>query len=256
MTSFLGSADRPINFNPNSQLSDLDPNSGITSNVISNNPQTISIPLGPPVPIATDTNTLLNQTRVTSSNIIEQAQSFTISFLDNTNTKKTYYFSLLPAIENNIKNSSFGATVPEIKPGILIKTTMNVKKFLIPGCFPAIQPLGIGQTIIQLVGLFIGTEGTTQINTFESVLTGTNPSNLITTTAVNAYNSALYFNNNVVHSSRPVDLFIRGSFSDNNYQPQIGYTGVIQDYRMFVTRSDRTYYALDILVTNYSSTLS
>jgi hypothetical protein len=251
--TYLGTSNRQIpSVNYEEDLKKLDSNN-LTNNaeLIRRPSKTVELPIDNSSDAA-----LFPQNSSSPQALLNKSKQFIIIYYDENNVKRNYYFSLLPAIENTIRSNSFGTTVPEIKPGILIKTTMNVKKFMLPGSSPAVQSLGIGQTMLQLVGLFIGTEGTTLIENFNSVLIGKNPRER-EAIRLNSYQSALYFDTYVVQSSRPVDLLIRGDKTTDQFQEsfqiELNYTGVIQDFRTFVTRSDRTYYAIDFLVTNYRS---
>jgi hypothetical protein len=127
--------------------------------------QPTSEPVNPrPNTTITDTSVSgLNRT-VSQPNVLENipsisdASAFTIKYVDTNNVEQIYRFSLLPAVESKLAS---GSQVPEVKPGILIKTSMNIKRFLVPGGAPMFQMLGAEQTILQLVGLLIGNESLT-----------------------------------------------------------------------------------------------
>jgi len=86
---------------------------------------------------------------------IDSADVFTIGqYNEKGEIDRTFKFSLLPAIESSIN----GRQVPEVKPGILKRSSTNIKTFTLPGGIPAFQVLGLDTSILQLVGLFIGAE--------------------------------------------------------------------------------------------------
>lgn len=172
------------------------------------------------------------------SNIEIRGGLFSLGLPDGS-PENTFKFSLLPAIESNIAPSVRGTTVPEVKPGILVRTDMNYKRHLIPGGHPAYQSLGVEQIILQLVGALIGDE-----------TTGGHPQNALSTTAsLSAYRS----------SKRLLDLIKRGSILRMILQsesvgpdPSINMTlkVLVSSIRLLHARSDRTYYAIDALVLN------
>jgi hypothetical protein len=140
-----------------------------------------------------------------------------------------------------------GATVPEVKPGILVRTSMSYKRFAVPGSAPVFQSLGIEQTILQIVGLFIGMEG--------EIASPPDPVVYGRFGDTFAYASALVkaqqFDREAVQSGREVDLFIYAESSGANDGMLIQYKCILQNFRYFVVRSDRVYYSIDAIVLDY-----
>lgn len=299
-------------------------------------PQNSNILIYPPKPqpvnpkpdtTITDTSvSALNRT-ISQPNVLQNIPSisdaslFTIKFVDNSNTEQIYKFSLLPAVESRLAS---GSQVPEVKPGILIKTSMNIKRFLVPGGSPMFQMLGAEQTMIQLVGLLIGNESLTANRVLPakkeeenkepeiversdrlSTLPNTSPTipNLPPTPenirkveeaikktgeeiernareiealeqqidALKAGGgldpvSSLYKEDpnldshavakkldlSVVQLGKPVEIRIISHNSSPNLKPfELRYNCLLQSFRYFVARNDRTYYALDAIVLDY-----
>ena len=182
------------------------------------------------------------------------AEEFRIKYSGVDGSTKYFAFSLLPAIESTLRGNNHGQTVPEVKPGILVRTKMNYKKFNVPGGHSVYQSLGVDQTILQLTGLFIGVEGEETSFPADALLYGDNAgfgranpeySN------VDAGRSARLFMDNVVHSGSPIEILIKSratSSLSNNEFINLEYKCLIQDFRSFFTRHDRTYYSIDALV--------
>jgi hypothetical protein len=244
--------------------------------------QRTSEPVNPrPNTTITDTSVRALNSTVTQPNVLENipsisdASAFTIKFVDTSNVEQIYRFSLLPAIESKLAS---GSQVPEVKPGILIKTSMNIKRFLVPGGAPMFQMLGAEQTILQLVGLLIGNESLTPTNTAGSIVnSGQNPDSNTTVSNQNPNTSILNTNVidpasslykedselnshavakqldlNVVQLGRPVEIRIISHNSDPKVKPfELKYNCLLQSFRYFVARNDRTYYALDAIVLDY-----
>ncbi|EKQ70412.1 hypothetical protein OsccyDRAFT_0699 [Leptolyngbyaceae cyanobacterium JSC-12] len=178
-----------------------------------------------------------------------RATRFEIRYTNVNGSSQLYLFSLPPAIETNLRSNTAGASVPEVKPGILIRTSMNYKRFLLPGGSPAYQSLGVEQTMIQLVGLFIGVEGNFYVAPGQ-VLYG----KFADTLKLNsAYQTARRFDEEVVQSAREVDLFINSESPQGLTPISINYRCILRSMRLFVARHDRVYYALDAEVTTFKT---
>lgn len=175
------------------------------------------------------------------------ASTFQVRYKDKNNVPLAFNFSLLPAVETNLRSNHMGAMVPEVKPGILVRTSMNYKKFAIPGAGPAFQSLGIDQTILQIVGLFVGTEG----------VTSTPPDSAIygrygdTLKLISANTHAETFDRDVVKSGKEVTIYLSSAGSDTRDTMSMQYKCCIQNFRVFVVRYDRVYYAMDAVLTEY-----
>lgn len=173
---------------------------------------------------------------------------FNIAFKDKDNNERNFRFSLLPAIESNLSHNTSasylggqGARVPEVKPGLLDRVNMKFLRKGVPGAPPAIQSMGIEQRIWQLVGLFLGNElsGPTAQGAYP-------PSG-----GLNAFDVADFFTTEVVMAGRPVDVTLVTYRPTEDQVQEIRYRAVIQMCRNLHARSDRTYYAFDLLVTKY-----
>lgn len=165
--------------------------------------------------------------------------TFSISYRNAAGNPATFKFSLLPAIEHSFtyrSGAGGGMAVPEVKPGILQRTDMQFKTFQVPGGTPAIQSLGTAQSILQLVGAFIGEERDQ----------GESPGN--------ALRAAQRFDNEIVQLGREVGLLIEAypDYQANRSEAlQIIKRVVIQSFRYFATRHDKVYYAIEALVSQY-----
>lgn len=74
------------------------------------------------------------------------------------NSKRDFYFQLLPAIKSNMPVSG-GSDVPGAMPGIQFRIENNIVKHKIPGFSPVYQPMGIDSIKCTLVGMFTGNDG-------------------------------------------------------------------------------------------------
>lgn len=181
---------------------------------------------------------------------ILQASTFEVRYRDSSNVPRTFNFSLLPAMETNLRSSHMGASVPEVKPGILMRTSMNYKRFSIPGSSPVFQSLGIEQSILQIVGLFVGTEGD-GVRSPDPALYGRFQDTLKLTSA---NQHAERFDREIVKAGREVTMFINSQGSDARDTLTLTYKCCIQNFRVFIVRFDRVYYAMDAVITEYPTT--
>lgn len=200
----------------------------------------------PEVPLSISTAVQINSPTNISNTDFSETSGFKIEYVDYLGSKKEYLFSLLPAMESKFSGGAT-AQVPEIKPGILAKTSMNIKRFLIPGGPPVFQVMGIEQTILQLVGLFIGnegvgTEGTGAANALYKPLLAT----------LNAQKTSQIFDREVVQSGQPVILSVSSASSKFDNGLSLQYKCLLQNFRVFIARSDRVYYAMDAIVLEYA----
>jgi hypothetical protein len=179
------------------------------------------------------------------NNALQQASSFDVIYQNVYGASETYSFSLLPAIESNLRPSVAGASVPEVKPGILLRTSMNHKKFSVPGAPPVIQTLGVDQTILQIVGLFLGVEGNSFTRDTTNYFSGQNQS------PVDAEKAAITFDQEIVQGGRPIQILIAADGATPDGIIQLEFNCLIQNFRYFMTRSDRCYYAIDAIMTEY-----
>lgn len=175
-----------------------------------------------------------------------EIQKFYLKYGDN----KYFNFALLPAIESTLNKGAAG--VPEVKPGLVSLTSVKYKTFLVPGCKPIVQAIGVQSTIYQITGAFIGTEQ------FDLSTAPSKPASSKTIYRMpnsgaelqydrkdnNAINIAKRFDKDIVQKTKPVTLYIN---SDGDYS----YEGVIVNFKVYGVRGDRAYYAMDLLSTSY-----
>ena len=187
---------------------------------------------------------------------------FSISYNDLENNQKKWHFILLPAIESHLRMSSGAPVVsgqgqqpPEVKAGIMVKTTMKHKNIVVPGSSNVVQTIGIESTVIQLCGAFIGVEGNSEA--------GRNLGNqllyppwgkqryVIDNGARHSWVLAREFDVEVVQPGRAVTSRITTQLSELDAGKAITmeYTGVVVGFKIYAVRKDRTFYCLDILVT-------
>jgi hypothetical protein len=190
--------------------------------------------------------------QVRQANRTRNSGSFKVSYKTGEGDVKVYEFSLLPAIETLNRS---GAAIPESKPGILFRSSMNIKKFNVPGSGPLYQMLGINQSIAQLVGTFIGNESAdaaqaTGLTKAEALYpTPTRP-------GLNSYKTALKFDQDVVQSGREVRIQITSPSNVEDEILELDFLCYVESIRFFVARSDRSYYALDIIMTRHKTNIN
>lgn len=168
-----------------------------------------------------------------------------------------FTFALLPAIDNIVNYSASGSfrgneSVPEVKPGIPIRTAMKHRNTVIPGGTNVIQTIGIDSKYIVLVGAFVGTEKSTSGDSVGATFYDTiyqragNPKGPLP--EYSSYKQAKFFNDEVVEKGAPVNITIQteGQKTDDS----IKVTGVIVDFKIQAVREAKTYYAMTILYTN------
>ncbi len=166
----------------------------------------------------------------------------------------TWNFALLPSVEAALQygpNTSVkGAiTVPEVKPGILNNTTAKYKNSLVPGGAPVIQGVGIQATTRQIVGLFIGTEGSNNYPSLNPIYrvegqSGYKETSTGYTQDNNAIAKALEFDRDIVQKMKVVNIVIN---SDVNFE----FECVIVNFKYYLRSANRVYYVMDVLSTKY-----
>lgn len=179
-----------------------------------------------------------------------EADSFVVYYksvaTDGTASSRAFVFSLLPAVESSFSKSM---AMPEVKPGIMKATAMDLKRFTLPGWAPVVQSLGIKQTVLQIVGIFVGneeiTEGgkATSINQFDIY----NPA-----VALQANGYAQVFDRHVIQSAAPVTIEIISAKRQMDPSVKIAHKACIQNFRYFSAESDLVYYAFDAILLDYN----
>jgi len=194
-----------------------------------------------------------NATYTTSS-------SFTIQYNDVTLGAPRYFnFSLPPAIDNILTYSSSGsfrgnASVPDVKPGIPIRTAMKHRNINIPGGTSVVQTIGVDSKYMVLVGAFLGSEqfSTAAMSSipnqfapvYSSLSSGAANYGLST-----AYTMAKAFDENVVQQGAAVTVTI--NMNDGVYSENVTATGVVVDFKIQAVRPAKTYYSITLLYTTF-----
>ncbi len=173
---------------------------------------------------------------------------------------KTFWFDLLPAMENR-GGSKFGnIEVPEVKPGILQRIDTKHKNIVVPGCTPVVQTIGINNAMLNLVGAMTGEEiigasaNSAQSKSANDVLLGSYQEPFDKETSANK--KAKQFMDEVVLPGTEVDVFITASNTGASGTVQespelIKYTGVIISYKFYGIRKNKAFFTIDLLVTKY-----
>lgn len=195
----------------------------------------------------------------------EESSSFYITFVDSSNTLRSFVFSLMPAIETSLRGNNMGITVPEVKPGISFRTDMNTKRIPIPGARPVFQSLSIDKTIIQITAALIGNEEviTKQNSNYKSkiaITTNVRGNELNANTGANfapvskkfdAWSSAAYIDSNIVQTGRPITLTLNSNTSNIDENCNISIRCLFQSFRYLARYQDRCYYSLDLVSIDY-----
>lgn len=172
------------------------------------------------------------------------AREFSISFRDASGEQRTFKFTLMPAVDDGNETTH----IPEIKPGILKKTSMHMKRFTIPGSSPIFQMIGVRETILQCVGLMVGDEKFQEDGSSSPI-----SAHYLAETNLNAYKSALEFDGEIVQKGYACGLTIASGGEGSNDDTQvIRHNCLIQNFRYFITRSDRVWYSLELVVLDYT----
>jgi hypothetical protein len=159
--------------------------------------------------------------------LVARADTFSLKYTDKNGDKKID-FTLLPAIETVLNYSSptskfrGGPGVPEVQPGIPIRTQMRVKNHLVPGSNYMLQNLSIDRKSIFLVGAII--PGKTSSNTYET---------------------ANFIEENIVRRGAIITVSIK--VPSRNFTESVFFTGSILEFKYYCVRNNLTYYSLSIL---------
>lgn len=165
---------------------------------------------------------------------IALSDKFTMSFKDADGEPKSIDFALLPAIEPILSYSSptskfrGGPSVPEVRPGIPIRTVMRVKNQVVPGCYNLTQSLGVDSKSIILVGAIIIPKNSAIKHTYET---------------------AKFIDERIVQRGKLVIVTIttsRDLSKDPNNKNTISFTGSIIEFKYYTVRPSLTYYSFNI----------
>lgn len=203
---------------------------------------------------------------------------FFIEYKNVKGQEKQWEFTLLPAIDNNLSigvsspvSRGNGAKVPEARPGLMVQTVMRHKNIPIPGSVPVVQTIGPEMMVIQLVGAFVGNEldgergvdrnytpnisSEARFGSGEDALYAKWGENL--NNGLDSYEKARVFNREVVLQGAPIILSVisrrTNNLGDSNFMLFV-YEAVITGFKIYAARQDRTYYALNALITDYEVT--
>lgn len=174
---------------------------------------------------------------------LKPIDTFNISYTDRESGPRVFNFSLPPAIDNILTYSASGsfrgnASVPDVKAGLPIRTTMKHRNIVIPGGTNVVQTIGIDSKYIVLVGAFFGTEEFS-----------TKPKQTGTKTLATSYRFAKEFDERVVQQGAPITLKI--TINAASGKEEIEVTGVIVDFKAYAVRQAKTYYSITVLYTKY-----
>jgi enoyl reductase-like protein len=196
------------------------------------------------------------QTAATRNRDSNAEDFFKILYTNVKGQKKSFVFALLPAIDSNINKGS--SQVPDVKPGILIRTSVRQKSIPVPGGVPIIQTIGVDNTVLQVVGAFIGTERiTNQKDSARGDLHTIYQGVQKLSESESSERKANLFMKEVVHSGRPIEFHSKSvsKTTPDGKSPAVGmelkYQGVIVNFKYFAARRNRTYYSIDMLISDY-----
>jgi hypothetical protein len=165
---------------------------------------------------------------------IALSDKFTMSFKDADGEPKLVDFELLPAIEPILSYSSptskfrGGPSVPEVRPGIPIRTVMRVKNQVVPGCYNLTQSLGVDSKSIILVGAIIIPKISATKHTYET---------------------AKFIDERIVQRGKLVTVTITTSkdlSKDPDNKNTISFIGSIIEFKYYTVRPSLTYYSFNI----------
>ena len=165
---------------------------------------------------------------------IALSDKFTMSFKDADGEPKLVEFELLPAIEPILSYSSptskfrGGPSVPEVRPGIPIRTVMRVKNQVVPGCYNLTQSLGVDSKSIILVGAIIIPKISATKHTYET---------------------AKFIDERIVQRGKLVTVTITTSkdlSKDPDNKNTISFIGSIIEFKYYTVRPSLTYYSFNI----------
>jgi len=171
---------------------------------------------------------------------------FGISYLDPDGKTKVFSFALLPAIESTVS----GRQSPGTRPGIMLATSQNIKKYRIPGWKPIYQNLGGDQTTIQLIGALVGGEfigdKAYTVGALGGFLTDQTKEQ-----RQSSYESLMSLQKNVVEEGRAATIRIETATEFNDKPFKITLKCLITEIEAHLTRGDRTYYAIKAIIYSY-----
>lgn len=155
---------------------------------------------------------------------------------------KEFKFELLPSIESTVNhpggsNVLRGATtIPDVKPGIPIRTVMKHRNINIMGGKNVIQTIGIDSKFIILVGAFIGDNN------------------------ISSHQEAKFFDEQIVQPGLRVSITIRAHFGADLALPNPkkegefkNLKGFISEFKLYAVRREKSYYSITIIIEDFPS---
>lgn len=183
---------------------------------------------------------------------------FSVAFTDAAGAAKVFMFDLLPAIEHRGGGALRSLDVPEVKPGIMRAAETKHRNIVVPGSTPVVQSIGMKSILVNFVGAFTGAEGiggdpqkrAAGKAAEDNLLGGYG----ITTDPAwsDSYARASEFYSQVVTPMTQVTVTLNASRGTEGITAMV-YKGVIIKFKDYAARSNRTYYVLDMLVTEYAA---
>lgn len=189
-------------------------------------------------------------------------------YLDASQTKQRWTLALLPAMQSNIRYTG-GTDVPGALPGLSFRTIPSIARHKVPGFQPMYQHMGIDSVTVTMVGCFTGADGVEETlrpkfdNTNVVLLGSGGGDRRALIRQLDSYKSFQDFYRISVQQGREltVELNLSGKFSAA--EDTLGCTGLrntrgnpqfkalVKRIDTYYARSDRTWYTLDLEITDY-----
>lgn len=252
-------------YNPNNK-----PTTPTTPTTPTNKPTTTNNrpkPVTPPTPNYSPIKTVEVNPPVLSSKDLQSLKDFIIPLdvfyikyqtysKDSKNLIKYFNFSLPPAIETTQQYSAPGSfrgssSVPDVKPGIPIRTTVKHRIIPFPGSPPVIQTIGVESSYITLVGAFIGNESISDKPILSPTTKSLDPIYFEPNSKnKSSYTQAKLFDEEVVQPGRNIRTVIKTAVS-NKKTSTIEFAGSVNDFRFHSVRRNKSYYSITITITEF-----
>ena len=198
-----------------------------------------------------------------------QRPSSTNSPIFPTYCSKTWSLSLLPAMQSNTRYGG-GVDVPGALPGLAFKAIPSIARHKVPGFQPVYQHMGIDSVTVTMVGCFTGADGEgdnvrAAFDNMNVSLLGDNAADRrAALRKLDSYRSFQEFYRIAVQEGRElaieVNLKHSNRFEGRDSTPPTGlrnsngnpeFKGLVKRLETYYVRSDRTWYTMDIELTDY-----
>lgn len=182
---------------------------------------------------------------------------------------KTWSLSLLPAMQSNVRYGG-GIDVPGALPGLSFRAIPAIARHKVPGFQPVYQHMGIDSVTVTMVGCFTGADGEGDNiraafdNTNVSLLGSNSRDRRAELRKLDSYKSFQEFYRIAVQEGRELTVEINLKHSNRfegrnstsptglrNSQGNPEFKGLVKRLDTYYARSDRTWYTLDIELTDY-----